>query len=195
MIETPSGAPVWLMSKKSPLTAPRTLFQRPSWLTSLRLVTYFGDSSSKVMFGSVEADAEQVHPDLADRLPAVDLVPLAQRDAGRDLVRRLVGDHSGAATQVDRRADHDAGLAVGGLVAPAVAALPVLAGAGKPSRAEAVPSGSLATEGPPARPTPRPATSTPAVAIVSARRGRRGAGEGTGLREKSGTRPRVKDIV
>ena len=52
LIETPSGAPVWLMSKKSPLTAPSTLLQRPSWLTSLRLVTNFGDSSSKVMLGA-----------------------------------------------------------------------------------------------------------------------------------------------
>ena len=52
LIATPSGAPVSLMSKKSPLTAPRTPFQRPSWLTALRLVTYFGDSCSKEMLGA-----------------------------------------------------------------------------------------------------------------------------------------------
>ena len=51
-IATPSGAPVSLMSKKSPLTAPMALFQRPSWLTVLRFVTYFGDSSSNVMLGA-----------------------------------------------------------------------------------------------------------------------------------------------
>ncbi len=40
--------------------------------------------------GRVEVDAQQVHPGLADRLATVDLVPLAEHHAGRDLVAVVV---------------------------------------------------------------------------------------------------------